>query len=210
MKKEVTKELTELRQANFEFKAKRQLLGTIRVASIRTFLTVMKYADTLPDYPGQLLTTSSCYLYGKEGFGKSVNAAWFMLEWARLNYINGNVKVKGLYTTCGNILQELRDSYSRDSEIKEKDVLDKYKLVDILVIDDIGAFSNTDWAYQQLYLIIDYRYSHMKTTIYTSNLSLTQLATALNDFRIPSRIEHDCGPNIIQMDKENKRKIRPL
>jgi DNA replication protein DnaC len=45
----------------------------------------------------------------------------------------------------------------------------------------------SDWAKQIWYIIIDRRYSDMKPTIYTSNLSLGEIAEFYGD-RIASRL----------------------
>lgn len=139
------------------------------------------------------------YLYGAPRTGKSVQAAWILLEWNRTQFINrGNTD--SIYVSVVELLAELRRSYSQpfgpdNSEIQ---ILEKYKKISLLVLDDFGPERTTEWAYQMLYMILCYRYDHMKITIYTSNLSIAELATSLDDDRIPSRIAHECQGNIIE------------
>ena len=41
----------------------------------------------------------------------------------------------------------------------------------IIVVDDLGKHRNTEWASEQLYMMIDGIYSHRRRCIITSNLS---------------------------------------
>lgn len=59
--------------------------------------------------------------------------------------------------------------------------------VDLLIIDDIGAEKPSDWVREQLLNLIDERYSNMKTTIYTSNYSISQISENLHE-RIADRL----------------------
>ncbi len=71
-----------------------------------------------------------------------------------------------------------------------------------LFLDDIGAEKPTEWAQQNLCLIIDQRYENMKKTIFTSNLSLDELSERLGE-RIASRIAEMCV--IIELKGKDRR-----
>jgi DNA replication protein DnaC len=76
--------------------------------------------------------------------------------------------------------------------ISSSDVLRKYEEADILILDEIGTEKPSDWVFQMLYLLINYRYEYLKQTIIVSNFGLAELQERLNDDRIPSRIEEMC------------------
>jgi len=57
-----------------------------------------------------------------------------------------------------------------------------------LVLDDLGTCKLSEWMFEILYSLINYRYEYLKTTIITSNYSIEQLAELWNDDRITSRI----------------------
>jgi DNA replication protein DnaC len=59
--------------------------------------------------------------------------------------------------------------------------------VSLLVLDDLGAEKTTEWAAEQLYLVIGSRYNDLKPTIVTTNLSLGKVAEILDD-RLASRM----------------------
>lgn len=71
-----------------------------------------------------------------------------------------------------------------------------------LFLDDIGTEKPTEWAQQNLCLIIDQRYQNMKKTIFTSNLSLDDLSEKLGE-RIASRIAEMCV--IIELKGKDRR-----
>lgn len=142
----------------------------------------------------------SCYIHGVVGSGKSVEGAWRMLEWSRLQQRFGKRKNKTIFINTLELLHELKRTYSEKNKMDEQEVLKKYKDIPLLVLDDFGLTSSTEWAYQMLYIIINWRYTHLLPTIYTSNHSLEEIANIMNDDRITSRIAHDCGEdNIIQL-----------
>jgi DNA replication protein DnaC len=145
----------------------------------------------------------SRYIWGPAGTGKTVYAAWLMFEWMRLKYLDGRPKKHLLFVPVPKLLEDLKQEFNKSGEEKEV-ILPELLFADLLVLDDIGAIRTTDWTYQTLYYIIDGRYKAMRPTIYTSNLSLQELAGSLNDDRIPSRIEHECTDSILHF-KNNKR-----
>lgn len=147
----------------------------------------------------------SVYIYGSVGSGKSVKAAWLMMEWIRLRFLHSMMVRNAVFTTCGDLLQELRNSYNTGSKTTEAEIVQLYKQIDILVLDDIGVMNTTDWTFNALYTIINYRYSHFKSTIYTSNLSLEQLSDLLHDDRISDRISHDCMGHVYHFTKQSRR-----
>lgn len=72
---------------------------------------------------------------------------------------------------------------------------------EMLVLDDLGAERLTDWVFQGLYRIIDYREKNELPTVITSNLSLAQVADKFSD-RIASRLS---GGTVIEFTGEDKR-----
>jgi DNA replication protein DnaC len=141
--------------------------------------------------------SQSCFIHGEAGTGKTVTAVWMMFEWLRLQFLKGSFhRTAAAFVTVSGLLAELKSNM--DSDIKNIDIVQNLLNVDILVLDDIGAIRTTDWSFDILYRIIDSRYSAMKPTIYTSNLTLKEFADLIGDDRITSRIDHDCGESIFE------------
>lgn len=123
---------------------------------------------------------------GKAGVGKTVNAACILLhdmEAAKTTRSSRDHTRTHLFITCQDMLEDIRSGF-----VSKENVQTKYRDVDFLVIDDLGVEKVTDWVFSTLYAIIDYRFNHYKTTVYTSNYTLDQIAKKLGDARITRRI----------------------
>jgi DNA replication protein DnaC len=140
----------------------------------------------------------SSYLFGKIGTGKTVKAAFMMLQEIKNNYVNRNNGQICIFISVPELLFQFKNSYNHQSKETEIEILDKYSKADLLVLDDFGTEKTTDWSFQMLYILINRRYENIKKTIFTSNLSLEQLAEKLGDDRISSRIQSMC--DIIKFD----------
>ena len=57
------------------------------------------------------------------------------------------------------MLDFIRDSYS-DSEVSDKDYLNLYSSVDLLVIDDLVKEKPTEWVLEKLFLIVNNIYNN--------------------------------------------------
>lgn len=126
---------------------------------------------------------SNLYIHGAAGSGKTHLAVALARAVAKHP---GEV----LKTNPINIFRDVRASEGAQGEI---DAIKSYIGRKILIIDDIGVSKDTDFSFQTLYEIIDGRYSAMSGgLIFTSNLSLNDLAVKLNDDRLTSRIAGMC------------------
>lgn len=131
------------------------------------------------------------FLCGPVGSGKTVTAFYIMMELARLDYVNNNILFHGnelVFATMNDILMAIRNSFSPTAEVKEKDVVSLYSDAKVLLVDDFGLDKVTDWSFQMIYAIINHRYENLLPTIFTSNLTLEEIAEKLCDDRIPSRV----------------------
>lgn len=93
------------------------------------------------------------------------------------------------FTTSGTILEQIKRTFDGDTK---ENVLEELKKVDVLVIDDFGMEKVTKWRSETFYSIIDYRYTSMRPTIFTSNYSIKELEDNEYDTRITSRIKEMC------------------
>lgn len=126
------------------------------------------------------------FVTGIIGCGKSLYAANVMLASIRNTYIYQEGPKTHSFITVPDLLDNIRQTYKEpESEI---DLVKFYSQVDFLVLDDLGVEKITDWTLEKLFQIINYRYEYLKLTVFTSNLSLKELAEQIGD-RIPSRIK---------------------
>jgi DNA replication protein DnaC len=96
------------------------------------------------------------------------------------------------------LLLRIRDTYrSRtgtyiDKGIEtEKDIVECFTKTPFLVLDDLGVEKSSEFSTLMIYLIINRRCTSGKTTIITSNLSLSEIQERLSE-RISSRIKGMC------------------
>ena len=111
------------------------------------------------------------YIEGTNGTGKTHLAAAIALQ-----LIHEGVPV--ICKTSSDLLLDIKKSFDGDG-IRESDVLDIYKRVDLLIIDDLGKEQCSDWSMSTLYSILNDRYEDMKPTIVTTNYNQAALAAAL-------------------------------
>lgn len=171
----------------------------------------------IPDYAFE----ESVFLTGSCGSGKTVDAIcnlyFHLKEWnCSRDPGKWNRTKEAIFTTSEELLEELKSSYSHRDFVfcpyekgqvpKSQAVVNKYKNIDLLVIDDFGTEKTTEWAFQTLYLILSYRYGWEKFTVFTSNFSLEEIARKLGDSRLTSRIDDWC--RIIDFGNTNHRNKR--
>ena len=111
------------------------------------------------------------YIEGTNGTGKTHLAAAIALQ-----LIGEGIPV--ICKTSSDLLLDIKKSFD-DSSMHEAQVLDVYKKVDLLIIDDLGKEQCSDWSMSTLYSILNDRYEDMKPTIVTTNYNADQLAAAL-------------------------------
>ena len=203
--KERTQEQKDHSEKRWHEIKKESLLQMIGKTNKRLELVLRKIYDSNKERELILPLFESTYLFGTVGSGKTVRAAVLMLEWSRLQAVNGKSKQNCLFISVPMFLNKLKASFHSPLD-DEYEIMKKYKIVDMLVLDDLGVQKATDWSFQEIYSLISYRYDNMLPTIFTSNLSLSELAEGLGDDRIPSRIEHMCGENIIEFTRKSMRK----
>jgi len=84
----------------------------------------------------------------------------------------------GLYMTCMGLIREVRNTWRKDSERGEAEVLRIVASVPLLVLDEIGVQYGTDGEQTILFEVLDRRYRDMKPTILLTN----QAKQGLKDF----------------------------
>jgi DNA replication protein DnaC len=66
------------------------------------------------------------------------------------------------------LLNEIRDNFG--TENSHVALLDRLTAVDLLHIDDVGAERTNEWVLEELYSIVDARYSEQKSVVITTNI----------------------------------------
>lgn len=154
---------------------KRYLSRTIDSFSVtaenkRSFEVATDYIKNFREYFTQ---GKGLYLEGPCGTGKTHLAIAIALA-----IINTGVPV--ICKTSIDILGYIKRCYERNSEVTEEEVLEAYKTVDLLIIDDLGKEQVTEWSVPVLYSILNERYEALLPTIITTNYNTSALAEKLS------------------------------
>ena len=167
------------RQKNLEIRKKkkvtlhkRQLNSTFENYKItnknkKAYENIKKYVDKLI----KETTNKGLFITGDYGVGKTYLASCIANEIIK----NGKSVIFG---TLIQLLDFIRDSY-RDSEVSDKDYLNLYSSVELLIIDDLGKEKPTEWVLEKLFLIVNNRYNNYLPIVITTNYNRNQLRERL-------------------------------
>ncbi|MFP5116107.1 ATP-binding protein [Bacillaceae bacterium C204] len=136
--------------------------------------------------------------YGPYGTGKSHLARCVSRGVMQMGYST-------IFISVPKLLRKLKSTYNKDSEVTEDKLISALETVDLLVLDDIGAESETKWVSEKLFDIVDSRQG--KSTLYTTNLYPEQLLE--RDERNFSRVlNNDTSPFELEGENYRLRKFR--
>ena len=139
-------------------------------------------------------------MYGPPGTGKTHLAV------ATFRNIIAYKGKRGIFCDFRNFLIDIKSTFETNESSTE--VLETVLKVPLLILDDVGAERNTEWAKDILSTIINYRYVNGLPTIITTNLrfdlSTDEGFAAKFDERTESRIYEMC--KILKVDGYDRRK----
>jgi DNA replication protein DnaC len=96
-----------------------------------------------------------------------------------------------LFINTPDLLDHLRAAYSPTSATTYDERFEQVRNAPMLILDDLGTQSNTDWAQEKLYQICNYRYNARLPTVITTNEELEAI-----EIRIRSRM---VDPSLVQI-----------
>ncbi len=148
------------------------------------------------DYMNNVLEHTSkgqgMYLYSSnKGNGKTTWAFKFMHEYIKQASMKGKDDKSVYYINISELFEFLRINMNNKDVVTE--VENRILGSDLVIFDDLGVESPTEWVTGKLYNYINYRYSQHKAMIITSNLSYPELSKRLG-VRIMDRISEICRP----------------
>lgn len=125
-------------------------------------------------------TRQGLYLCGPVATGKTHLAIAVLKEHLAKGY-------GGMFIRAVDFLQRLRPPNNDYS------LLDRARETSLLVFDDLGMQSDTQWTFEKITDVIDYRNANLLPTIITSNLTLELMDEGGLEYqRIASRIQEGC------------------
>lgn len=114
------------------------------------------------------------------GTGKTFNASVLINHYIYKTCLTSQFDFEnplGLYIVYADLMDDLR--YRRDLD-SVQNTLRLVNEVPLLLLDDIGSGTNSDFTRDQTYLIINNRINKGLSTIYTSNLTVSELKNPKN------------------------------
>jgi DNA replication protein DnaC len=130
-------------------------------------------------------------LIGPHGIGKTHLAVAAL----RAALARGN---QGLFYEVSDLLRLIRSTYNPVIKTAEMDILQPLVSVQLLVLDDVGKEKTSEWVEETMTFIVNSRYNHRLTTIFTSNypdnpdLELLDSLLARVGSRMYSRMHEMC------------------
>lgn len=129
---------------------------------------------------GNVIDGKGLYIYGPAGNGKTTWAYKIARKYiATLAYNKQAPRTAVYFANVPELMNDLKLGFN-DNELQRR-LNYSIESADLVIFDDIGAENSTEWAQEQLYHYINYRYSNGKATIFTSNLPPNSLEKRVSD-----------------------------
>lgn len=122
------------------------------------------------------------YLYSQvKGSGKTRLAS---------SIANALVKLHGVdiaFIKSADLITQVKKTFG-SKETNASEVIETFRKVEVLVVDDLALKGATEFEEGILYDVMDYRLEHKKPTIFTSNVTITELESIYPGGRVNKRI----------------------
>lgn len=112
-------------------------------------------------------------------------------------------RVASDYVSQASYLRQIRETWGKDSQRDESEVMAKYCRPSVLVLDDIGAARGNENDAMRLGELIAERYDAQKASVFVSNLTTEQLKSAVGD-RSYDRMRD--GATMLVLNGDSRRK----
>lgn len=156
-------------------------------AAAKALVACHEYAES---YQTNRRDGVSLILTGTAGTGKT------HLACAIASHVIAGHLANALYAKAGDLLREVKSTYSKASKVTEDEVICRYASADLLIIDEVGVQFGTDAERVILFEIINARYERMLPTVLISNLALPALADMIGE-RVIDRMRENGGKALV-------------
>lgn len=130
-------------------------------------------------------TASNLIMTGGVGTGKTHLANSMVIDLTDNNKDCGRVNLI-------DMVRRLKDTWNKNSEESEKEVLEIYSSCDLLIIDEVGVQFNSDTEKMFVFDVINSRYEEELPTVIVSNLDINGVKEIIGE-RCIDRLREDGG-----------------
>jgi DNA replication protein DnaC len=134
------------------------------------------------------------YLSGHMGRGKTGLAICALKAFIRMGYLS-------LFVSTPDLMDRLRATFGQTAEESQDELLKVITEVPFLVLDDMGVEKPTTYVLEKFYLIVDKRQSRGLYTVFTSNMSTSDLEAYWRPVDVPEGKFH-AGMRIVERIRE--------
>ncbi|MGM7682844.1 ATP-binding protein [Cytobacillus sp. Hm23] len=149
-------------------------------------LYILNILNTVEDSAHNFLFWGS-----KSGVGKTFHGTMLLNQYIYKTCLTSRFDFEqplAYFINYADLMEALR---YRKNDDDVTSLLNTIKEVPLLMLDDVGSGTTSNYTNEQTYLLINYRYNKDLPTIYSTNLNKIQLVEALNS-RIVSRMNSKC------------------
>lgn len=103
-----------------------------------------------------------------------------------------------LFVNTPDLLDHLRATFNPESTVSYDERFDQVRNSPLLILDDLGTQSNSEWAQEKLYQILNFRYNAKLPTVITTNLDLESIEIRMRSRMVDpslSQIIHIAAPD---------------
>jgi DNA replication protein DnaC len=129
------------------------------------------FSDYIADLDENIRIGRSIILCGNPGTGKTHLACALVAEAQRNGY-------SALFTSVAKAVRSIRETWGAPGKT-ERQAIEAYASVDLLVVDEIGVQSGTANEQNLLFAVLNDRYESMRPTVLISNLDLAGIEKAI-------------------------------
>lgn len=164
-------------KSNLPAKAWGDVAVAVTSVNREAFGVCKEYQD---DVVNQVRSGRGLFLHGGVGTGKTTWAYKIARKYiATLAYNKKSSNFAVYFANVPELMNDLKTGFNDPQLTRELNYA--IQNADLVIFDDIGAENATEWAKEQLYHYINYRYSNNLATIFTSNLAPNSLEARVSD-----------------------------